>query len=151
MPTFVLKKYNPKSSPAEGEGVVSAPTDSKVQEQKAEIEKTMRIRATRSVSEIVALALYKTLPNGVDVTEADDKEPTQAGEIEKSVISTDDINNDPAGTLQQVKQGQDLTIIGSGFSTEKDEWFLLNVKNKDVKTTYSLPTFIGKIQAELGV
>lgn len=148
MPTFVLKKYNPVQKPAEGEQAAQPVAG----EQKEEVpEMTMKIRASATVSEIVALALYRSLPNNVKVEEIEDSKVEPGQDTETNVITTEDINLDPIKTFQSVVGKSKIAIIGHGFSTEKDDWFLINVQSQGVKPMYTMAGLISHVKATLGV
>lgn len=147
MPTFVLKKYEPtetKTEQVEGEsgGSDGQPaTDS--QKQEAFIE----INATDSIGKIIVQALHKALPN-VDITERNAGE--KAEQDDTKVISTEDINKNPVDTLQLVRSSKHVLIMGEGFKTQKDEWFLQSLENLGIEVFYTVGSFSRHIAKKLG-
>lgn len=139
MTTFVLKKYeeqNPTENNTEG-GV--EPTTTKPEEQ------TIEIQVSDTIAKIVAVALYKALPNNVQMEE---REETPSN---TNVVSTEDINNNPADCLKKLKNGSTVMIVNEGFKTEKEEWFLSSLGNKNINAFYSMESFIKHVLSSLGV
>lgn len=141
MTTFVLKKYQEqKPLTASSETDPSAAGNPP---QKEEI--TIDIKASDTVAKIVATALYKAFPNGVDIQEQEDK-PTDT-----NVISKEDINTNPVLCIQNLKKGSNVVIVCESFSTQKEEWFLSTLGNKGVNVFYSIESFIKHAKTVLGV
>ncbi|WP_396190551.1 hypothetical protein [Flavobacterium sp.] len=140
MTTFVLKKYEEKK-PEENKTSSSAPSADSEKKEEAVLE----IKATDSIAEIVAQALYKAMPQNVVIEQKPD------GSSDNSVISAEDINTNPGGTIRNVKNGSCLLIIAEMFKTQKEEWFLSTLVNKNVRAFYSVESFMTHIKKELGV
>lgn len=139
MTTFVLKKYE-EQKPVEGAtetGVANPPKETE--------ETTIEIQASDTIAKIVATALYKALPNNVQVEEKEDTTSTT------NVVSTEDINSNPSGCLKKLPNGSTVMIVNEGFRTEKEEWFLSSLGNKNVNVFYSLESFIKHVKTKLGV
>lgn len=143
MTTFVLKKYQEKPVNAvpkeEGKETPKVP-------EKAEV--MIEITATDTIAKIVAMALYKALPNNIEIEEVEDKTSTDTA---AAVISTEDINKSPVDCLKSVKNGSSLLIMNEGFSTEKEEWFLSSMGPKHVQVFYSVESFVKHVCETLGV
>ena len=149
MPTFILKKYNPPEPKPETESVSETRTESEDREP----DQTLRINTSTSIAEVIATALYKTLPNTVKVEElAADKEAPPADEV--NVISTEDINSHPVDTYRQVSGKQTIAVISQEcrtFSTEAEHWFLNNIMAQKPTMLYTLPGLISHVSQKLGV
>jgi len=141
MATFVLKKYEEKkndtgdSKPAEKTG-----------EQEPEVDEKLVITVTGTVAEIVANALNKTLSNKVEVIESEDPALSDI-----KAVSTEDINSDPANTFNSIKTNDAVFIHNTGFKTAKEEWFLMNLPNKNSNVFYTLESFIAYIKVKLNI
>lgn len=141
MTTFVLKKYE-EQKPLEGSVTGN---ETKPEETKKVEEATVEIQASDTIARIVAAALYKALPNNVSIEEQEDKG------ADTNVISTEDINTNPVNCIKRLKNGSTVMIVGEGFSTQKDEWFLSTLGNKNVNVFYTMESFITHIKKSLGV
>lgn len=141
MTTFVLKKYE-EQKPLEGSVTGN---ETKPEETKKVEEATIEIQASDTISRIVAAALYKALPNNVSIEEQEDKAS------DTNVVSTEDINSNPVNCISRIKNGSTLMIVGGGFSTQKDEWFLSTLGNKNVNVFYTMESFINHIKKSIGV
>lgn len=141
MTTFVLKKYE-EQKPLEGSVTGN---ETKPEETKQVEEATIEIQASDTISRIVAAALYKALPNNVSIEEQEDKAS------DTNVVSTEDINSNPVNCISRIKNGSTLMIVGEGFSTQKDEWFLSTLGNKNVNVFYTMESFINHIKKSIGV
>ena len=130
MTTFVLKKYSQEEDKA---------VDNK-EPSKTEIE----IEVTKSVSEVIAKALYSYFEKkNIDIEE---KEETDS---DVKVISTESINQDPITTFKSIRNNDHVLILNKGFTTAKEEWFLLNIQNKTKNVFYTLESFLGFIESKL--
>lgn len=134
MAVFTLKKYEEAPKATVG-GPVAEPLASEQEEQKKD--QIVTIRANDSVSGIVATALYSTMSN-VDEEEED-------SEVDAQVISTEDINNSPTDTWNQVKNIRSVVIVNEGFKTKKEEWFLASLESANVKVFYSIESYLRSI------
>lgn len=141
MTTFVLKKYEDRS-PVEG-GVSDKETEGEKPAVKEEA--MIEIKASDTISKIVATALYRALPNNVEIEERENSGTDNA------VISTEDINRNPADCVNRLKNGSTVVIVGEGFKTAKEDWFLSTLENKNMKVFYSMESFISHVKKTLGV
>lgn len=140
MTTFVLKKYE-EQKPLEG----AVTGDETKTEPAAKEEAVIEIQASDTIAKIVATALYKALPNNISIEEKEEAESTT------NVVSTEDINSNPVDCLKKLPNGSTVMIMNEGFRTEKEEWFLSSLGNKNVNAFYSMESFIKHIKAKLGV
>ena len=141
MPTFVLKKYQEKL-PTQ---VADTPDENQTQKPEKELEKTIEISVSDSISKIVAIALYRALPNNVEIEEKIDNTKTV------QAISTEDINGDPTIVNKVQNNGSLFIMAEHGFTTQKEDWFLSTLTNKNVKTFFSMESFMKSIRADLGL
>ena len=130
MTVFTLKKYqDPQTQPVEQ-------TQQESQDQKKEQGQFIVIQANNSVSQMVASALYKAMPN----VKEDEVDPNQ--EVDTHVISTEDINAAPVDTWNKVKNTKEVVIVNRGFSTRAEEWFLGSLEQRGIKTFYSMESYL---------
>lgn len=137
MPTFVLKKYQEKTPEQEAAPVEKQP--------EKEVEKTIEISVSDSISKIVAIALYRAFPNNVEIEEKIDNTKTV------QAISTEDINGDPTIVNKVQNNGRLFIMAENGFTTQKEDWFLSTLDNKNVKTFFSMESFINSVREDLGL
>jgi len=132
MTTFVLKKYENKEK------------EDKPEEEKEEVNnnKELLITIKGTISEIVSNALNKVLKKSNIIIEEDPEDkPT-----DNIIVTTEDINIDPIEVFKNIPKGSTLYIQNNGFKTAKEEWFLTNLKNKEVDVCYTLESFIRKLE-----
>ena len=98
-----------------------------------------------SISKIVAIALYRAFPNNVEIEEKIDNTKTV------QAISTEDINGDPTIVNKVQNNGRLFIMAENGFTTQKEEWFLSTLDNKNVKTFFSMESFINSVREDLGL
>ena len=137
MPTFVLKKYQEKTPEQEVAPVEKQP--------EKEVENTIEISVSDSISKIVAIALYRAFPNNVEIEEKIDNTKTV------QAISTEDINGDPTIVNKVQNNGRLFIMAENGFTTQKEDWFLSTLDNKNVKTFFSMESFINSVREDLGL
>lgn len=137
MPTFVLKKYQEKTPEQEAVPAEKQP--------EKEVEKTIEISVSDSISKIVAIALYRAFPNNVEIEEKIDNTKTV------QAISTEDINGDPTIVNKVQNNGRLFIMAENGFTTQKEDWFLSTLDNKNVKTFFSMESFINSVREDLGL
>ena len=92
----------------------------------------------------MAVALYKALPNNITIEEQE-----EAPSSNTNVVSTEDINSNPAECLGKLRNGSTVMIVNEGFKTDKEEWFLSSLGNKNINVFYSMESFIKHVLAKL--
>lgn len=139
MTTFVLKKYVPDTEQKETEPQLDT---------NPEPEKKLTINVSGSVSEIVARALNRVLPQNVILETKEDEDETDI-----QAISREDILEKPLDIYRSVKEEGVLFISSEGFKgTRNEEWFLYNVnENKKSKLFYTAESFAQHLVSELMV
>ena len=146
MPTFVLKKYNDKPTPAPTT-VDGKPVDPPEPSTHAEDEvEELKISVTGSISGIVAQALYKAFKTTEIQVEVEEKEGEDA-DATVQVISAEDINLRPSDVLKRAKQAKFLFISSEGFKTLHESWFLHNVEAANVPTVYTVESLVQHVKA----
>lgn len=138
MTTFVLKKYE------ENKPVESTPDPATVAASTKPEDQVIEIQASDTISKIVAVALYKALPNNITIEEQE-----EAPSSNTNVVSTEDINSNPAECLGKLRNGSTVMIVNEGFKTDKEEWFLSSLSNKNINVFYSMESFIKHVLAKL--
>lgn len=148
MTTFVLKRYEQpvQETPPNKE----AQQDSGITKTEAMPQATVSINAHDSISKIVAAALYSSMPNTVEVREVSEADEKITQDAIK-VISTESVNTDPVMSIRFVSGESDVAVIGNGFHTEKDEWFLSTLNTRGNNVIYSMESVIAKVKSALGV
>lgn len=149
MPTFVLKKYEPTE---QDQGQGSANTTVQQTNEAEEKSPTIQITMSDSISKIVAQALYKAMPN-IDITERalDEEQAEKDGkETPTKVVSAEEINKSPVDALESLGNSKCVLILNNGFKTAQEEWFLTTLKNRDIKTFYTVGSFVKHVQKTLG-
>ncbi len=124
MTTFVLKKYDEQQEKPT-EPVQSSPEQP---DPKKDDRDLYVVDGDKTISEIIAKALYKALGTGVNLQETDQ---VPVGDSQTHVIktvSTEQINHDPVGTLKSIKKGDVVYIQNRGFKTAKEDWFLSSME-----------------------
>ena len=133
MPTFVLSKYKPQETPS-----TPVKPESKQEVRSKKLDKIL-LKVDGSISEIVAKSLYELLGNTVKVEEVDvGNVKAEEGAGQAKAITTESINRDPASVFESVPKGCILYISNEGFKTDKEEWFLSNIRNKTDKVFYTV-------------
>lgn len=142
MPTFILKKYSDKL-PENKPQVDDVKETVEKEETKPDVIGTLKLTASTSIAEMIAIALNKTLKT-TELVEVSDDDIAESGNSINSmgqVISTEVINSDPVGALKSIQPGVPLCIINNGFKTKEEEFFLTNVENKTDKVFYTVESF----------
>lgn len=147
MPTFVLKKYEPTETNPEHVTSEQTPDGSADPKAAEKQEAFIEVSASDSIGKIIVQALYKAIPN-IDITEREQAETKE--DQPTKVISTEDINTNPVDTLQSVKGSKAVLILGDGFKTRKDEWFLQSLENLNIQVFYTVGSFTRYVQSKLG-
>jgi hypothetical protein len=147
MPTFVLKKYEP-TPPAAPADVA---TDKEPTTEKGEEPVTFAVTTNDSVSQIVAMALYKSMPNNVQITEGEDEDGDAAKLNALSVIDSKSVNDQPVLTLEQVSGYGTVAVLSRGFNTKQEEWFLNSLGNRNSRVLYSMQGVVAHVKKQLGV
>lgn len=159
MTIFVLKKYSDiddskevpsdKGTPVTGEpSSTEEPPEGKkvsekIEEQQKKNEEKLIVEVTGSISGIIATALNKVLKNTtVEVDEVEKESEADNGLVHARIITTEDINNYPVETFNSIRKDCFLFISSEGFSTDKEEWFLINIGNRTKSVYYTLESFL---------
>jgi hypothetical protein len=110
------------------------------------------INVSDTVADIVSKALFKTLQNVEIVQTEDDDCNTDMDVNSTDIVTTEDINNDPIESFNRIKKTNAVFISSKqAFSTEKEEWFLMNIKNKTNNVFYTMESFIKYVKESLAV
>lgn len=139
MTTFLLKKYDDTTPSPNNETKEENTTDNK----------ELSIKVEGSVAEVIASALNKVLANKAEIVQVDD----ETAETSIKTLSTEDINEDPIKSFNSI-QSNDVVFIDThnkGFTTAKEDWFLLNLPNKTSNVFYSVESLIKYVTTKLGV
>lgn len=130
MPVFTLSRYTedkkPEDQPKE-EG----------SDQAKDKEEFTTISASEPVSKVVALALNKRLQN---VKEEQEEKPADT-----TVISTEEINENPVETYNRVKSAKQVVILNKGFRTKQEDWLLMSLETQGKKVFYSIESFLDSL------
>lgn len=147
MTTFVLNRYEPvaDTQPTNNENPTPAPAPTEKTP-----EATITIAVHDSVSKIVAAALYNSMPNTVDVVEQSDSTEKATQDAIK-VISTESVNDTPVDSVNFVKGHTDVVVLGSGFKTKQEDWFLTTLNNRHANVIYTMEGFVSHLKSKLGV
>lgn len=128
MTTLVLSKYADKK-----------------EEQPKEEDKKVTIDVEGTISSIIANALYKAMPNNVEIKEE------QGGDNGVKVVSSESVNTDPAIILDTVSKGDVVLVLTDVIKTENEQWFLSNLEGKEAHAIYTLESLVRYVKKELGV
>lgn len=133
MPVFTLSRYTEDKKPTD-----KPEEDSTDQVKETEDkEEFTTISASEPVSKVVALALHKRLHN---VKQEQEEKPTDA-----TVISTEEINENPVHTYNRVKNAKQVVILNKGFRTKQEDWLLMSLESQGKKVFYSIESFLDSL------
>ena len=150
MPSFLLKKYEPKEDHKTQESM-DATQDPQTEHSKEQQEQAeeIEVMASDSVAKIVAQALYKAMPN-VEIIRKEEAEREHKSQQTGAAVSVEEINSDPVQALKSVGASKFVVVLAeNGFHTAKEEWFLQTLENKGVKTFYTAASFVKHVQRTL--
>lgn len=133
MPVFTLTKYTKDKKPED-----PAKEEGSDQAKDTEDPKEFTtISASEPVSKVVALALHKRLQN---VKEEQEEKPADT-----TVISTEEINENPVQTYNRVKTAKQVVILNKGFRTKQEDWLLMSLESQGKKVFYSIESFLDSL------
>lgn len=150
MTTFVLKKYSDQTEDnLTEEQKLEQQTEQKKEQQKKDEEVRLQIQLTGSVSSIVANALYKVLGNKQVELEEADSEDVEGTESSIRVVSTEEINSSPVEAYRAISEEDIVFIDSKGFTTNEEEWFLMNLEHKPNRVFYTVESLANYLVSKL--